>query len=46
MAKRRKKSRRKTYRLKGTAKRAAHGKSVYKVKGGWRLSRGRKRKRR
>lgn len=40
MAKRKlKKSRRKTYRLKRTAKRAAHGKSVYKVRGGWRISR-------
>ena len=47
MAKRkRRKSKRKTYRLKGAAKRAARGKSVYKVKGGWRVSRARKRKRR
>jgi hypothetical protein len=40
MAKRRKrgkKSRRKTYRLKRTAKRAAKGRPVYKVKGGWRI---------
>jgi len=40
-----KKSRRKTYRLKRTAKAAApRGGSVYKVKGGWRVSRARKRK--
>ena len=39
------KSRRKTYRLKGTAKRKARGKGVYKVKGGWRVSRARARKR-
>lgn len=47
MAKRRKakKSRRKTYRLKKTAKRAARGREIYRVKGppaGWRISRGRK----
>jgi len=44
MAKRikRKKSRRKTFRLKRTAKKAAKGKELYKVKGGWRISRGRK----
>lgn len=36
---------RKTYRSKASAKRAAHGREVYKVKGppaGWRISRGRK----
>ena len=47
MAKRRKakKSRRKTYRLKRTAKAAARGREIYRVKGppaGWRISRGRK----
>jgi len=46
MAKRkRRKSTRKTYRLKNTAKRAARGKGVYKVNGGWRVRRGRRRKR-
>lgn len=30
-------SRRKTYRKKTTAKRAARGRPVYKVKGGWRI---------
>jgi len=44
MAKRRKKSRKKTYRKKSSAKKA--GGSVYKVKGGWRVSRGRKRRKR
>jgi len=43
MAKRRRKrgrkSTRKTYKKKTTAKRAAKGRSVYKVKGGWRCSR-------
>jgi len=43
MAKRRK-SGRKTYKKKGSAKRAAHGRSVYKVKGGYRVSRGKKRR--
>lgn len=28
---------RKTFKRKATAKRKAHGRSVYKVKGGWRL---------
>ena len=37
MARRRRKSGRKTYKKKGSAKRAAHGRSVYKVKGGWRI---------
>jgi len=37
----------KTYKKKSTAKRAAKGGgSVYKVKGGYRISRGRKRRRR
>jgi hypothetical protein len=31
-------SRRKTYRKKSTAKRAARGRSVYKVRGGYRLA--------
>ena len=39
---RRKRSKRKTYRLKRTAKKAAKGKEIYKVIGGWRISRGRK----
>jgi len=30
-------SRRKTYKKKSTAKRAARGRPVYKVKGGWRI---------
>lgn len=42
MARRKRKSTRKTYRLKSTAKRAARGKGIYKVKGGWRVSRGRR----
>ena len=36
---------RKTYRTKAAAKRAAHGREIYPVKGpprGWRISRGRK----
>lgn len=36
---------RKTYRKKSTARRAAKGKEIYKIKGppaGWRISRGRK----
>ena len=38
MAKRkRRKSSRKTFKKKGSAKKAAHGRSVYKVKGGYRL---------
>ena len=37
MAKRRRRSGRKTFKKKMTAKRAAKGRSVYKVKGGWRL---------
>ncbi len=41
MAKKRK-STRKTYRLKRTAKSAARGKELYKVKSGWRISRGRR----
>ncbi len=44
MAKRRKSSR-KTYKKKGSAKAKAKGKGVYKVKGGWRVSRGKKRRR-
>ncbi len=45
MAKRRRKKKlgRKTYRLKGTAKRAAKGRPVYKVKGGWRIGRRKRR---
>ncbi len=45
MAKKRRqrKSSRKTYRLKRTAKKAARGRPLYKVKGGWRIG---KRKRR
>lgn len=35
--KRRRKSTRKTYKKKSTAKRAARGRPVYKVKGGWRI---------
>jgi len=42
----RRKSGRKTYKKKGTAQRAARGRSVYKVKGGYRISRGKKRRRR
>lgn len=34
---RRKKSWRKTYKKKSTAKRAARGRPVYKVIGGWRI---------
>ena len=47
MAKRRK-SKRKTYRKKTSAKRAARarGGSVYKVKGGYRISRRKRKKRR
>jgi len=41
MAKRRKTTR-KTYKKKRTAKNAARGHEVYKVKGGWRVSRGNK----
>lgn len=37
MAKRRGGSKRKTFKRKATAKRKAHGRSVYKVRGGWRL---------
>jgi len=37
---------RKTYKKKSTAKNAGKGKSVYKVKGGWRVSAGRKKRRR
>jgi hypothetical protein len=44
MAKRRT-SGRKTYKKKGSAKAKAKGKGVYKVKGGWRVSRGKKRRR-
>jgi len=36
---------RKTYKKKISAKRAKRGGSVYKVKGGWRVSAGRKRRR-
>lgn len=46
MAKRRK-SNRKTYKKKSTAKNAAgKGQSVYKVKGGYRISKRRKKRRR
>jgi len=46
MAKRRKSSR-KTFKKKASAKKARKkGGSVYKVKGGWRVSRGKKRRRR
>jgi hypothetical protein len=38
----RRRSGRKTFKRKGTAKRAARGRSVYKVKGGYRISRGRR----
>lgn len=41
----RRKSTRKTYKLKSTAKRAAKGRSIYKVIGGWRISRARRRRR-
>ncbi len=37
---------RKTFKKKGSAKRKAHGGSVYKVKGGWRVSHSRRHKRR
>ena len=46
MAKKRRgrKSRKKTYRKKSTAKRAKKkGQSLYKVKGGWRISRRKRR---
>ena len=44
MAKRRK-SGRKTYKKKSSAKNARKkGQSLYKVKGGWRISRGKKRR--
>lgn len=43
---RRRKSGRKTFKKKSSAKNAAHGRSVYKVKGGYRISRARKRRRR
>ncbi len=36
---------RKTYKKKGSAKRAARGGSVYKVKGGYRVSRKRRKRR-
>jgi len=39
---------RKTFKKKGNAKKAAHGRSVYKVKGGYRLAKktkGRRRRR-
>lgn len=46
MAKRRK-SNRKTYRKKSTAKnKAGKGRSVYKVRGGWRISKRRRKRRR
>lgn len=41
-----KRSRRKTYKKKSTAKRAAGKRSVYKVRGGYRISRKKKRRRR
>jgi hypothetical protein len=37
---------RKTFTKKSGAKRKAHGRSVYKVKKGWRIGCGRKRRRR
>jgi hypothetical protein len=37
---------RKTFKKKTSAKKKAHGKSVYKVKGGWRVSHAHRRKRR
>jgi hypothetical protein len=37
---------RKKFKKKTSAKRAAHGRSVYKVKGGWSLGKRRKRRRR
>jgi len=43
---RKRKSGRKTFKKKGSAKRAAHGRGVYKVKGGYRISRVKKRRRR
>jgi hypothetical protein len=43
MAKR-KKSRRTTYKKKTSAKRKAKGRSVYKVKGGWRIGKRRKKR--
>ena len=36
---------RKTFKKKSSAKKAAKGRSVYKVKGGFRISRSRKRRR-
>jgi hypothetical protein len=44
MAKRR--TKRKVSRTKTAAKRRAHGKSIYKVTGGWAVSSGRKRRKR
>lgn len=41
--KKRKKSRRKTFKKKTTARRAAKGRPVYKVKGGWRIGRRKRR---
>lgn len=35
---------RKTFKKKGSAKRKAKGGSVYKVKGGWRVSHGKRRR--
>ncbi len=44
MAKRRRKrSQRKTYKKKTSAKNAAKGRPVYKVKGGWRIGRRKRR---
>jgi hypothetical protein len=37
---------RKKFKKKTSAKRAAHGRGVYKVRGGWSISRGKKRRRR
>ena len=37
---------RKTFKKKSSAKKAARGKGVYKVKGGFRISKSRKRRRR
>ena len=39
-------TKRKVSKTKRAAKRRAHGKSIYKVKGGWAVSSGRRRRRR
>ena len=46
MARRKRKSSRKTFKKKTTARKAARGKGVYKVRGGYRISRVKKRRRR